>query len=86
MEYSLVDSHLATECGYFPIFRYSPEKEKFYLDSRKVDFSLYDTFLEGENRYLNLKRINPTEADAILADQKDNAIKRYRYYQKLSGD
>ena len=86
MEYSLVDSHLATECGYFPIFRYSPEKEKFYLDSRKVDFSLYDTFLEGENRYLNLKRINPTEADAILADQKDNAIKRYRYYQKLSDD
>ena len=44
MEYSLVDSHLATECGYFPIFRYSPEKEKFYLDSKKVDFSLYDTF------------------------------------------
>lgn len=86
MEYSLGDSHLATECGYFPIFRYSPEKEKFYLDSKKVDFSLYDTFLEGENRYLNLKRINPMGADAILADQKDNAMKRYRYYQKLSDD
>ena len=86
MEYSLVDSHLATECGYFPIFRYSPEKEKFYLDSKKVDFSLYDTFLEGENRYLNLKRINPEEADAILADQKNNAMKRYKYYQKLSDE
>ena len=86
MEYSLGDSHLATECGYFPIFRYSPEKGKFYLDSKKVDFSLYDTFLEGENRYLNLKRINPMGADAILADQKDNAMKRYRYYQKLSDD
>ncbi len=86
MEYSLGDSHLATECGYFPIFRYSPEKEKFYLDSKKVDFSLYDSFLEGENRYLNLKRINPMGADAILADQKDNAMKRYRYYQKLSDD
>lgn len=86
MEYSLGDSHLATECGYFPIFRYSPEKEKFYLDSKKVDFSLYDTFLAGENRYLNLKRINPMGADAILADQKDNAMKRYRYYQKLSDD
>lgn len=86
MEYSLGDSHLATECGYFPIFRYSPEKEKFYLDSKKVDFSLYDSFLEGENRYLNLKRINPMGADAILADQKDNAMKRYKYYQKLSDD
>lgn len=86
MEYSLGDSHLATECGYFPIFRYSPEKGKFYLDSKKVDFSLYDTFLEGENRYLNLKRINPMGADAILVDQKDNAMKRYRYYQKLSDD
>ena len=86
MEYSLVDSHLATECGYFPIFRYSPEKEKFYLDSKKVDFSLYDHFLEGENRYLNLKRVNPKEADIILEDQKNNAMKRYEYLQKLSDE
>ncbi len=83
MEHSMENSYLATKCGYFLTFRYRPETEKFILDSRDVDFSLYDEFLSGENRYVNLKRINKKNADEILNSQKEWALKRYEYYKRL---
>ncbi len=83
MEYSLENSYLATKCGYFLTFRYKPSEEKFYLDSKDIDFSLYDDFLSGENRYANLKRVNSEQAKAILEEQKQWAMKRYEYYKRL---
>ena len=83
MEYSLENASLATKCGYFLTFRYKPEEEKFYLDSKNIDFSLYDEFLSGENRYQNLKRANPEQAQDILEEQKKWAMKRYEYYKRL---
>ena len=84
MEYSLENGYLATKCGYFLTFRYNPSEEKFYLDSKMPDFSLYDEFLSNENRYVNLKRVNPDDAKAILDEQKEYAIKRFNYYKRLS--
>ena len=74
---------LATECGYAPIFRYNPDCEKFTMDSKDVDFSLYDEFLCGENRYAKLKIINSKEASMLLDGQKNWAKKRYDFYKKL---
>ena len=84
MEYSLENGELATKCGYFLTFRYKPEEEKLYLDSKTPDFSLYDEFLSNENRYVNLKRVNPDNAMDILNEQKEYAIKRFNYYKRLS--
>lgn len=86
MEYSLENSYLATKCGYFLTFRYKPSEEKFYLDSKDIDFSLYDDFLSGENRYANLKRVNAEGAQEILKEQKKWAMKRYEYYKRLDTD
>ena len=86
MEHSLDDSKLATECGYFLTFRYNPIEEKFYLDSKTPDFSKYEEFLMNENRYVNLKRVNSEEADRLLEEQKNWAIKRYEYYKKLDSE
>ena len=83
MEYSLKNSELATKCGYFLTFRYQPDTEKFILDSREVNFDLYDEFLSSENRYVNLKRVNKNVASSILESQKEWAKKRYDYYKKL---
>ena len=83
MDYSIDNSLLATKCGYFLTFRYRPESEEFILDSKDVDFSLYDEFLSGENRYVNLKNVNKNMADEILNSQKEWAIKRFEYYKKL---
>ena len=38
-----------------------------------------------ENRYANLKKVNPSEADIILENQKQWAINRYNYYKRLDG-
>ena len=79
---SIEEEKMATQSGYFPIFHYNPEEEKFYLDS-KADFSKYADFLSGENRYRNLKNINK-DFKKVLEENKNNAISRYEYYQELA--
>ena len=83
MEHSLDDAKLATECGYFLLFRYNPDTETFTLDSKEIDESKYDLFLSNENRYANLKKVNPNDAERLLNMQKEWAKKRYDYYSKL---
>ena len=83
MEYSMLEGELASSCGYFPIFRYNPDNDKFILDSKNVDFSKYDEFLSHENRYNKLKRFNKEEASRLLGLQKEMAIKRFEYYKKM---
>ena len=83
MEHSLDDSKLATECGYFLTFRYNPDNKTFTLDSKEIDDSKYDSFLANENRYANLKKVNPDGAEELLNNQKEWAKNRYEYYSKL---
>ena len=83
MEHSLDDAKLATECGYFLTFRYNPENKTFSLDSKNIDFDKYDSFLSNENRYANLKKVNPDDAEELLNMQKEWAKNRYEYYSKL---
>ncbi|HHW69504.1 MAG TPA: pyruvate:ferredoxin (flavodoxin) oxidoreductase [Tenericutes bacterium] len=84
MENSLEASNLATKCGYFPIFRYIPDKEEFILDSKNVDFDLYEEFLMNESRYKILNVINPNEAQNLLEENRNSALKRYEYYKSLA--
>ena len=79
---SIEEEKEATKSGYFPIFHYNPEEEKFYLDS-KADFSKYIEFLGGENRYRNLKNVSKNYKE-ILEENKENAIRTYEYYEELS--
>ncbi len=83
MEHSLDNAMLATKSGYFLTFRSNPDTNTFTLDSKDVDFNLYDDFLMTENRYANLKNVNKEHANEILEQQKQWAINRYEYYQKL---
>ena len=71
---------LATKCGYFPIFRYDKE---FTLDSKNIDFNLYEEFLDSQTRYSMLKTINPEKAEEMLKLNKEAAQKRYEYYKSL---
>ena len=83
MEHSLENAYLATKCGYFITFRYNPEIEEFNLDSKDIDFDLYDEFLNTANRYKRLKTIDENLAKELLDDNKKWAVKRYEFYQKL---
>ena len=84
MEHSQSNGYLASECGYFLTFRYNPKNEKLIMDNKEPNFDKYDDFLMTENRFANLKRVNKDNADNILNEQKEWAIKRYNYYKRLS--
>ncbi len=81
MKNSLAEEQDATKCGYFPIFHYNPETEKFSMDS-KADFSKYYEFISGEDRYRSLKKVSKDYKDK-LEKNKLNAEKRYEFYKNL---
>ena len=85
MSNSINEEKKATESGYFPIFRYNPETNKFSLDS-KANFDLYNEFLDGETRYSSLAKVNPNKKDELYEANKNNAINRYKYYESLKSD
>ena len=78
---SIESGKMATKCGYFPIFRRS--LEGFTLDSKNVDFDLYEDYLMTQSRYNMLKAINPEKAEKLLKENKENAIARFEYYKSL---
>ena len=72
---------LATDCGYFPIFRY--DGNTFNLDCKEPNFDLYEQFLNNQTRYSMLKAVNKDKAEELLKQNKENAIKRFEYYKNL---
>ncbi len=82
LECSIEYEQLATKCGYFPLFRYDP-KNGLVIDSKNVDFDLYDEFLNSQTRYRMLRTVNSEQADELLKENKEEAMKRYEFYQKM---
>jgi pyruvate-ferredoxin/flavodoxin oxidoreductase len=78
---------LATECGYWPTFRYDPRlvdqgKNPFQLDSKEPDWSKYKAFLMSESRYAQLAQINPEHAEELLQLNLTDAKRRYGMYKR----
>ena len=87
---SQLEAKLAVECGYWVNYRYNPQlvgtdKNPFSLDSKEPDFSKFQEFLMGENRYINLKRSFPEAAEALFEKTQHDAETRYNTYKKLAG-
>ena len=82
MNNSIEEEKLATESGYFPLFRYHPEKG-LEMDS-KADFDKYYEFIAGEDRYRTLKKINPDNYKELLENNMNNAKDRFDYLNKIS--
>ena len=73
---------LAVDCGYFPTFRRHPING-FTLDSKKVNFDLFEEFLNLQTRYSMLNKVNKENSEDLLNENKKNAIERYEYYSNL---
>ena len=78
------EQKLVVDCGYVSLMRYNPIEDKVYMDSREPDFSKYEELLANEVRYSSLAKKNPDGAKEILELNKQEAMKRYEYYKKLS--
>lgn len=83
MSNTLREEELAVKSGYFPLFRRHPING-FILDSKNVDFDLYNEFLESQTRYSSLKKVNPEEYEKLLEQNKQDSIERYNYYKNMS--
>jgi pyruvate-ferredoxin/flavodoxin oxidoreductase len=80
---------LATQCGYWPTFRYDPRleaegKNPFQIDSKDPDWDLYPKFLNNELRYAQLKDINPDVAQSLLDGNLTEAKRRWAMYQRYA--
>jgi len=81
---SVADQEMAVKSGFFPIFRYNPNGEKFTLDSPKVDFDLYEDYLASQKRFAMLKEINTEQVEELLKRNKEQAMKTFAYYEKMA--
>ncbi|SHO44394.1 pyruvate:ferredoxin (flavodoxin) oxidoreductase [Desulfopila aestuarii] len=73
----------AVACGHWPLYRYNPDleaegKNPLIIDSKEPTLNFTDYIL-SENRYKALKRINPSEADALIAQAEKDAMKSWKF-------
>jgi pyruvate-ferredoxin/flavodoxin oxidoreductase len=86
---SVNQGQLATDCGYWPIYTCDPRlaeqgKNPIKISGKKPDWDRYEEFLMQENRYINLKKFNPNEADRLFAKNKSDAQYRYRQLVRMA--
>ncbi len=81
MTTSSEEQKLAVDCGYTILMRYDGT---YHIDSKEPDFTKYETFLNNEVRFNALKIKDEKLAQELFEEQKENAIKRYEYYKKIS--
>ena len=79
----------AVACGYWHLWRFDPRLEEqgknpFQLDSKEPNWDDFQAFLEGEVRYLSLKKVKPVEAQELFDAAKKAAQKRYNTYVRMS--
>ena len=81
MKNSIQEEKDATASGYFPIFHYNPENKEFKVDS-SADFTKYEEFTLGEDRYRSLSKLNK-DSERLLDQNKQDAMTTYEFYQSL---
>ena len=75
----------AVECGYWQLWRFNPAleaegKNPFTLDSKEPDWSKFQDYLNGEVRFLSLKKARPDEAQELFDKTEEAAKRRYASY------
>jgi pyruvate-ferredoxin/flavodoxin oxidoreductase len=81
----MTEEKRAVECGYWNLFRFNPAAEKkLSVDFTNTKPENYQDFLNGEVRYMSLKKANPANADDYYAQNAQNAKDRLTYLQRLA--
>ena len=84
MTKSQLEEKAAVDCGYWQLYRYNPDGEKFTLDSKEPTGD-YQAFLAGETRYASLVKTQGADvANALFKKTEESAKERFETYKKLS--
>ena len=81
----------AVECGYFNLLRYDPRlteegKNPLTIDSKAPDYSKFKDFLMSENRFSQLVKINPENAEVLFDKCLVDAKRRRARAEALAKD
>ena len=88
MSNTIFEEKKAVTTGYWHLWRFNPElkaegKNPFTLDSKEPTGTVRE-FLEGENRYLMLKKAYPEVAEQLFAKAEKDLADRYETYKKMA--
>jgi pyruvate-ferredoxin/flavodoxin oxidoreductase len=89
MQNTFSQAKLATECGYWPTFRFDPRREvegknPFIIDSKQPVWDKYHDYLLSESRYAQLAQINPDHAADLLDKNLNDAKRRWSMYKRYA--
>jgi len=73
----------AVDAGYWPLYRYNPEAEKPFIWETKEASASYQEFIRSENRYKQLLKKLPNQAEEIFAEAEADAQRRMAFYKKV---
>jgi len=89
MSRSQLEEKKAVEAGYWPLYRYNPEKARtgenpFTLDSKDPTAN-FQEFLLGEIRYSSLRNTFPERAGELFEQAEEDARERLEQLKRLAG-
>lgn len=83
MKYSQIHCLNSVKSGYNTLFRYNPNnKEKMQIDSFEPSMD-YEEFINSENRFAILNKVNKTNKNSLIKQNKKDAEIRNENYKKL---
>jgi pyruvate-ferredoxin/flavodoxin oxidoreductase len=84
MSGSQAEMKKAVDTGYWTLYRYDPRNEKapLTIDSPKPTKD-YQEFLDGENRYVSLKKKSPEHAQLLFAASAKEAAQRRESLERM---
>ncbi len=90
MALGLEQQKKAVACGHWPLYRFNPDleaqgKNPLIIDSKKEPTITFEEYALGENRYRTLKRVNPDQADDLLAQSQRDVLKSWKFLKSLAG-
>lgn len=88
MKNGMQQQKLAVQCGYWPLYRYNPDRVKaglnpLQLDSAKASVP-FSEYIANENRYQILVRTNPDAAKYFIELAQEDIKRRWSIYEALS--
>ena len=87
MQHGMQQQKLAVQCGYWPLYRYNPDRAKegvnpLQLDSGRTNV-VFSEYIKNENRYQILMRTKPEAAKHLIQLAEEDISRRWKIYEAL---